>query len=151
MAIITTYGTVYLRLALGVTFLTAVTDRFGLWGPQGTQNVAWGNFSNFLAYTATLNPYLPTEWIPALGWAVTVAESVLGLTLIVGFETRKVAVLSGMLLLAFAFGMAIGTGIKAPLNFSVFSASAGSFLLATSGTYRWSIDALRRPNGVEAS
>ncbi len=34
------YSTVLLRVALGVTFLTAVTDRFGLWGPPGTNNVS---------------------------------------------------------------------------------------------------------------
>ena len=35
--------TVYARLALGGTFLAAVADRFGLWGPPGTHNVAWGD------------------------------------------------------------------------------------------------------------
>src|SRR5262245_16437570 len=35
------YTTVYMRLALGSTFLAVVTDRFGLWGPPGTSNVAW--------------------------------------------------------------------------------------------------------------
>ena len=52
------YSTVFLRVALGVTFLTAVADRFGLWGPPGADNVVWGNFENFFAYTAQLNPYL---------------------------------------------------------------------------------------------
>ncbi len=35
----------FLRLALGATFLTAVADRFGLWGPAGTANVAGGTSS----------------------------------------------------------------------------------------------------------
>ena len=135
------YSTVFLRVALGVTFLAAVTDRFGLWGPPGTNNVAWGNFENFLTYTALLNPYLPAAWIPAIGWLVTVAETLLGLALIAGVQTRKVAALSGILLLAFAFGMAVDTGIKAPLNYSVFTASAGALLLATAGSYPWSVDA----------
>jgi uncharacterized membrane protein YphA (DoxX/SURF4 family) len=112
------YTTVYMRLALGSTFLAAVMDRFGLWGPSGTRNVAWGNFDAFLAYTAQLNPYLPTAWIPTLGWIVTLAEVACGLALIVGFQTRRVAVVSGLLLLAFALGMTMGLGIKAPLNFS---------------------------------
>jgi uncharacterized membrane protein YphA (DoxX/SURF4 family) len=123
--------TVYARLALGGTFLAAVTDRLGWWGPPGTRNVAWGTFDHFLAYAAQLNPYLPTTWIPALGWGVTLAEVTCGLALIVGFQTRKVAVGSGLLLLAFALGMIMGVGVKAPFNASVFSAAAGAFLLAT--------------------
>ncbi len=135
------YSTVFLRVALGVTFLAAVTDRFGLWGPPGTNNVSWGNFESFLGYTALLNPYLPAAWIPVVGWLVTVAETVLGLALIAGIQTRKVAALSSVLLLAFAFGMMVGTGIKAPLNYSVFSSSAGALLLATAASYPWSVDA----------
>jgi uncharacterized membrane protein YphA (DoxX/SURF4 family) len=137
------YPMLYVRLALGVTFLAAVTDRFGWWGPPGTSNVAWGNFDTFLAYAATLNPYLPSAWIPAVGWGVTLAEVACGLALIVGFQTRRVAVVSGLMLLAFALSMTIGLGIKAPLNYSVFSASAGAFLLATSTHDPLSIDTLR--------
>jgi uncharacterized membrane protein YphA (DoxX/SURF4 family) len=125
------YTTVSMRLALGSTFLAAVTDRCGLWGPPGTRNVAWGNFDTFLAYAAQLNPYLPAAWIPMVGWGVTLAEAACGLALIVGFQTRKVAVGSGLLLVAFALGMALGVGVKTPFNSSVFSAAAGAFLLAT--------------------
>src|SRR4029434_3874165 len=89
------YTTVSMRLALGITFLAAVTDRCGLWGPPGTRNVAWGNFDNFLAYAATLHRTLPTAWIPTVGWGVTLAEVVCGLALIVGFQTRRIAVVSG--------------------------------------------------------
>ena len=102
------------------------------------------NFENFLSYTALLNPYLPETWIPALGWVVTIAETLLGVALIIGFETRRAAVWSGALLLAFAFGMTVGTGIKAPLNFSVFSAAAGALLLATTDSYPVSVDAWRQ-------
>jgi uncharacterized membrane protein YphA (DoxX/SURF4 family) len=137
------YTTVYVRFALGVSFLAAVTDRCGLWGPPGARNVAWGNFDNFLAYAATLNPYLPTAWMPTVGWGVTLAEVVCGLALLVGFQTRRIAVVSGLMLLAFALGMTMGFGIKAPLNFSVFSASAGAFLLATSADAPLSIDTWR--------
>jgi uncharacterized membrane protein YphA (DoxX/SURF4 family) len=124
------HGPLYLRFALGLTFLTAVTDRFGLWGPPGATNVAWGDFEHFLAYAAVLNPYLPKSLIPPLGWVVTVAETVLGVALLIGYRTRPAALLSGLLLLAFALGMTIGVGIKSPLNYSVFSASAGAFVLA---------------------
>ncbi len=120
----------YARIALGIGFLSAVADRFGFWGPPGATNVAWGGFTNFLRSTAKLNPYAPATAIPFLGWIVTVCETALGIALIAGFATRVVAALSGVLLLAFALGMSIGTGVKSAFDASVFAASAAAFLLA---------------------
>jgi hypothetical protein len=34
------FVSVYVRLALGTAFLSAVADRFGLWGPPGARNVS---------------------------------------------------------------------------------------------------------------
>ncbi len=136
------WATVYLRLALGVDFLSAVGDRFGVWGASGTPLVAWGNFHNFLTYTAKLNPWFPTSWSSLVGWIATLCEIVLGIGLVAGLHTRLTAFLSGWLALAFALGMAFGLGIKASLNYSVFAASAGSFLLACAEAYPWSLDAL---------
>jgi thiosulfate dehydrogenase (quinone) large subunit len=138
------FATIFLRLALAAGFLAAVTDRFGLWGPPDTTNVAWGDFRHFLTYAAILNPELPASWIPAVGVGVTIAESILTIALLIGFRTRTFALLSGLMLLAFAVGMTVGTGIKSALNASVFSASAGAFLLATMREYPFSLDALQR-------
>ena len=140
---LTKFATVFLRLALAASFFAAVSDRFGLWGPPGTTNVSWGDFGHFFAYAAILNPELPTSWIPAVGWAVTFAETIFAITLLLGFRTRTFALLSGLMLLAFASGMTIGTGIKSALDASVFSASAGAFLLASMREYSWSLDALK--------
>ena len=41
----------FARLALGASFLSAVADRFGLWGPYGAKNVSWGDFAHFVEYT----------------------------------------------------------------------------------------------------
>ena len=60
--------------------------------------------------------------------------------LIVGYRTRLAAVLSGLLTLAFASGMVFGVGIHAPLNYSVFVVSGGSFLLAGVRRYPLSLD-----------
>lgn len=136
------YATFYFRLALGVGFLSAVADRFGVWGPPGASLVAWGNFHDFLAYAAKLNPWFPAGWAPTVGWIATLCEVALGIGLIVGFRTRMAALLSGLLTLAFGLGMAFGLGIKAPLNYSVFAISAGAFLLACTEVYPWSFDAL---------
>src|SRR5918996_3197958 len=105
------HGPLYLRFALGLTFLSAVADRFGLWGPPGATNVAWGNLGSFFEYTAKLNPYLPGTLVPVLGWAVTVAEIAAGVLLVAGVYLRAAATLAFVLLLGFAVGMTIGTGI----------------------------------------
>ncbi len=139
-----TYASFLLRLALGTAFLSAVADRFGVWGPPGATGVAWGSFEDFLGYAATLNPYVPEPLLPALGWLVTISETTLGVALIVGFRIRETAALSGVLLIAFAFGMTSALGVKTPLDYSVFTASAGSFLLAVHSKSPWSIDELTK-------
>lgn len=35
------FSSAFLRDALGLGFLSALADRFGLWGPFGTPNVSW--------------------------------------------------------------------------------------------------------------
>jgi uncharacterized membrane protein YphA (DoxX/SURF4 family) len=140
------YLTVYGRAALAAAFLSAVTDRLGLWGSYGMPNVAWGDMSHFLAYAATLNPWFPGSVIPALGLIVTILETTLGVALLVGFQTRRAAHLSGWLILAFGIGMSAGTGVKSALNASVFAASASGFLLARARRFPLSVDALREQN-----
>lgn len=139
---LTECGTVLLRLALGAAFLSAVADRFGLWGSYGEPGVAWGDFARFTAYTATLNWFAPAALIPALAWAATIAEVALGIGLILGLYTRASAFLSGLLLLLFAAAMAMALGVKAPLNYSVLSAAAGALLLSAQGSFAWSLDSL---------
>jgi uncharacterized membrane protein YphA (DoxX/SURF4 family) len=140
------YSTVFLRIALGISFLSAVADRFGLWGAYGQPNVAWGDFSRFVIYTGKLNWFAPTAMIPVLAWAANLAEALLGLALVLGFFTRVAALWSRLMLLLFALTMTFGLGVKAPLDLSVFSASAGAFLLAAYGKSPLSIDALRHPH-----
>ena len=135
---------VLLRLALGVAFLSAVGDRFGLFGPPGTRNIAWGNIARFTQYTAKLNPWAPAALVPVLAWAATGAEIMLGLALIAGLFTEAVALASGALLLLFGVAMTIGTGFKSALDASVFSAAAAAFALSLLGPGTWSVDGLRR-------
>ena len=137
-------SSVFLRAALGVSFLSAVADRFGLWGAFGDPHVAWGTFARFVAYTGQLTWFLPRAAVPSLAIVSTCAETLFGILLLVGWQTRTTALLSGGLLLLFAVTMTGALGIKAPLDASVFSAAGGAFLLASCAEYPLSIDQLRR-------
>jgi uncharacterized membrane protein YphA (DoxX/SURF4 family) len=139
-------SSVFLRLALGISFLSAVADRFGLWGVYGQPNVAWGNYARFVAYTAKLNWFLPAAIIPLLAIISTAAEILFGLLLVLGWKTRTIALLSGVLLTSFALTMTMALGVKAPLDLSVFSAAGGALLLATSANFPFSLDELVRTN-----
>lgn len=119
-----------MRIALAAGFLSAVADRFGLWGPIGTPGVGWGGFAKFLDYTATILPYLPTPLVAVAGWVATVAEIVLGIALLAGVYVRQAAIASGILLLTFAVAMTTSLGFEPPLTYSVWTAAAGAFLLA---------------------
>lgn len=130
MNIKTDYFALFARIAIAMSFLSAVADRFGWWTPVlGSENIVWGNMSNFIAYTGVLVPWVSKQILPVLAWLVTIAEVVFGVLLIIGYQKRIVALLSGVLLLTFAFSMMFFSSLKAPLDYSVFTASACSFLL----------------------
>ncbi len=128
-----------LRIALGMGFLATVSDRLGLL-PSGTRNVEWGNWGSFINYTATLMPFLDRPAVNVMGGIATLLETTIGLLLITGFKTRQAAIASCGLTFVFALAMTVFLGIKAPLNFAVFSTCTGSLLLATIAVYDWSID-----------
>src|SRR6516165_3274098 len=143
---LTEYGTenvrLFARFALGVSFLSAVADRFGLLGPHGAKNVSWGDFAHFEEYTGAVMSLFPSSSTVSFAWAATVAETLLGILLIAGFKTRMASVLSGLLLVSFAIGMVTGLGIKTPFDYSVFSAAAAAFLLAFWEPDRFTLDKL---------
>lgn len=129
-----------LRLALTASFLSAVADRFGMWGRSGEPRVSWGDFAHFVVYTEGLTSIVPQTLGLSMAWIATIAEIVLALALLVGWQTRIAAILSGSLLLLVGLAMAFALGIKAPLDFSVFSAAAGAFLLSGLDRHKLSLD-----------
>ena len=143
---LTEYGTeivrLFARFALGASFLSAVADRFGLWGPYGAKNVSWGTFAHFVDYTGAVMSIFPSSLTVWFAWAATVAETLFGILLIAGFKMRVTSVFSGLLLLSFAIGMVTGLGIKPPFDYSVFSAAAAAFLLAFWEPDRFTLDKL---------
>lgn len=103
--LLTSLAPLILRWALAVTILSAVADRFGLWGPPGAVNISWGNWSRFVGYTAKVNSFLPAAVAPELAIVSTVAELVLGLALLLGVWPRLVAWATCGLLTLFAVAM----------------------------------------------
>ncbi len=116
----------YARVAIGAAFLSAVAGRFGLWNGS----VDWANFDRFILRTAELNPFVPMPAMPLVAWAATILETTFGVALIAGVRVRWVAFGAAALLAWFGLAMAATAGLKSPLDYSVFSASAGALLLA---------------------
>ncbi len=116
----------YARVAIGAAFLSAVAGRFGLW--RG--HLDWSAFARFIDRTAELNAFMPAAAMPLLAWTATFVETTLGVALIAGIGVRWAAFGSAALLAWFATAMAFSAGLKSPLDYSVFSASAGALLLA---------------------
>src|SRR5919201_2303343 len=121
------WAALYARVALGAAFLSGIADRFGLYRGR---NIGYGDFAGFVRYTAKVNSFMPASTIPFLAWAATVAELFFGITLILGIWRIWVALGSAVLLILFGIAMGISFGIKSPLDYSVFSASAAALLVA---------------------
>ncbi|MFS2185266.1 TQO small subunit DoxD [Mucilaginibacter sp. Mucisp84] len=133
-------SSIYLRLAIGVSYLWEVADRLGLFGPNGHAHVGWGDWKHFIAYAKQVMSFLPNGIINPLATIATIGEGGFGLLLILGLFTRMAAIGSGILSLCFAIAMAISFGVESPLGYSVFTLSAASFLLAGTSQYSWSLD-----------
>jgi len=132
----------FLRIAISVTMLSAVADRFGFWGKDS----AWGNWSNFESYTRKLTFFLPEGLSVFSAYTATFFEILFPLMLLFGWKTRTAAYGTGFLLLVFALSMSLALGFKAPLDYSVWIGSAGAFLLAVQSKYSFSIDHLTNKN-----
>ncbi|OPC54970.1 DoxX family membrane protein [Elizabethkingia bruuniana] len=125
-----------LRIALAAGFLSAVSSRLNVWGAQSS------GWSEFVRYTAEVNSFLPHSWIPSLAVLSTLAESFIGILLLIGYRVRKTALCAAILTVLFGIAMSISFGCKEPLDYSVFVFSAGAFLLSTFSYYLWSLDQL---------
>ena len=118
-----------LRVALAFSFLSAVADRFGLWGQFGVGGVAWGDFERFTAYTARLLWFLPPSLVSPAAILATGAEVIVAGGLLVGWRLHWWAFAAAALLLSFALAMTCALGVKAPTDYSVWTAAAAAFLL----------------------
>jgi uncharacterized membrane protein YphA (DoxX/SURF4 family) len=137
------YAQLYLRIALGSGFLILGLDRLGVWGPNGRPYVSWGDWAHFSAYAHQVMYFLPDKVAGFFAVLATIGEIGFGSLLLMGWLTRWAAFGAGLLTLCFALSMTAAFGITSPINYSVFTVSAASFLLSTIPYYRWSVDARR--------
>lgn len=134
------FSQLFLRIAIAITMLSAVADRFGFWG----KNSAWGNWENFEKYTAKLTFFLPESLSQFSAYTATFFEIAIPLLLLIGYKTKIAAYGAGFLLLIFALSMTIALGVKAPLDYSVWVGSAAAFLLASQQEFSFSLDQLTK-------
>jgi len=120
------FARIYGRVAVGAAFLSAVASRFGLW----TGEPALESFRKFIRYTSQVLSFVPPATVPFFAVTATAAETFLGVALIAGFRLRWTGMASAVLLALFGTSMAVSFGLKSPLEYSVFSASAAALLLA---------------------
>lgn len=135
-----TFSQVFLRTALSVSYLSAVADRFGIWGAPGSKSVSWGNWDNFVAYSNSVNSFASPAIGTLLAYVATALEILLPALLLIGYKLKWISLFSGVLLLGFALAMTLSFGLKAPLDYSVFTGAAASFLLSTLDSYKYSLD-----------
>jgi hypothetical protein len=91
--------------------------------------VAWGDFERFTAYTARLLWFLPSSRVSSAAVLVTAAEVIVAGGLLVGWRLHWWAFAAAALLLVFALAMTCALGVKAPTDYSVWTAAAAAFLL----------------------
>jgi hypothetical protein len=77
---------------------------------------------------------MPAALQPAAAVLATAGEAIFAIALITGFRLREAAIGSGVLLTIFGISMALALGIKAPLDYSVFTAATAAFSLAIMAT-----------------
>lgn len=121
---------------LGLNFAGAVADRFGVFGPPGTDRVSWGSWPAFLGYTARLLPGLGAGPVLAAAVAATGLEIALAALLISGWQRRWVGKASAGLLLVYLVSMAVTVGIDAVATYALPTLIGGALLVSASPVRR---------------
>lgn len=134
--------TAALRILVGIAFLVSVGDRFGLLGPPDGPGVSWGDFAHFVAYTHTVNAFLPTGWAPMLAVLATLGEVALGFALLLGVCVPHAARGAAILLVLFGVAMTLSLGIGAQFEYAVGVLAAGAWTLSTVDAMAFGLDGL---------
>src|SRR5690349_12246621 len=117
---LSSFAQLYLRIAIGTSYLVFGLDRLGVFGKPGEKNISWGDWEHFLKYATEVMQFLPHSMITVFAVIATAIEIISGVLLLIGKWTRIAAVASGLLALLYAASMTISFGIVSPLSYSVF-------------------------------
>lgn len=139
------------RFLMAGDFLLSVGDRFGAFGPPGTPGSPWGDFAHFVSYTREVSSFLPAGFAPFLAVLATIAETVLGLVLLLGVRLRYAALGSAGLLSAFGVSMVVSLPAAEQFRYGVFLLCAGMLALSTVERHAWSVDGLLSRRGAGAT
>lgn len=137
--------TAALRALVALTFLGSVADRFGLLGPPGATGVSWGDFAHFIGYTRAVNAFLPAAAAPALAVVATLAETALGLALLLGVRPQRAAGGAALLLALFGVAMTLTLGVAAQFAYAVGVLATTAWAMSTVDAAFLSLDGLRTP------
>ena len=110
-----------MRIILAVIYLWVVADRLSILGSAGNMGVVWGNFDNFLSYTANLNPWFSREISDVLGYIVTFLEIIIAFLLLGGIRLKEASLASLILLIIFTLSMIFSIGFKVAYDFIIFT------------------------------
>jgi uncharacterized membrane protein YphA (DoxX/SURF4 family) len=130
------------RVGIGLDLALSVGDRFGLFGPPGTPHVSWGDWAHFVAYTRSVNAFLPAAAAPALAVLATAAELALGLGLVLGVRLRPAALGAAALTLVYAVAMTVSLPVFAQFQYAVLVFTASAWALSTVDASPLSLDAV---------
>lgn len=117
-------------VALGITFLGAVADRFGVFGGPGDPGVSWGNWETFVRYSGDLLPFVSPPFVLAAAMAATLVEVILGAALIVGWQRRWIGKTAAGLLVTYLVAMATTVGIWEAIRYGVPILVGGALLVS---------------------
>jgi hypothetical protein len=115
---------------LAAEFAGAVADRFGAFGPPGAPGVSWGSWPVFVEYTATLLHDPAQVLVVAAAVGATVAEVVLAVALLSGWQRRWVGKAAAGLLAVYLVAMATSVGWDDVATYAL-PAQIGAALLVT--------------------
>jgi hypothetical protein len=115
---------------LAAEFAGAVADRFGAFGPPGASGVSWGSWPVFVEYTATLLHDPAQVLVVAAAVGATVAEVVLAVALLSGWQRRWVGKAAAGLLAVYLVAMATSVGWDDVATYAL-PAQIGAALLVT--------------------
>ncbi len=130
------------RVIMSADFLLSVGDRFGVLGSPGAPGVSWGDFGHFIAYTRSVNSFLPPNLAPTLAVLATIAEVGLGVALLLGVRPQFAALGAASLLLIYGISMTISLPPAQQFHYFVYVLCAGMLALATVDASALSVDKL---------